>query len=71
MCLENGNVGQGISKEEAVAKLKEVIESFESICKTDPEVYISPVLIKELHEFLIVEEQAPFEESYELRAMHA
>lgn len=71
LCLENGNVGQGSTKEEAVGKLKEAIESFAAICKTEPEVYTSPILIKELHEFLFVEEQGAVGESYELRAVHA
>lgn len=31
LCLENGLVGQGISKETAIEKLKEAIESFKGL----------------------------------------
>jgi len=34
LCLENGLVGQGDTKERAVEKLKEVIASFEDVRKS-------------------------------------
>jgi len=71
LCLENGLVGQSNSKEKAVDKLKEAIESFQETCIMEPDVYNSPISIKELHEFLMVEEQKPSFETYELRAVYA
>lgn len=71
LCLENGVVGQGTTKEEAVTKLKEALESLEEIFKTETEVYRAPISIKELHEFLALEGKEPTEEAYELRAVHA
>ncbi len=71
LCLENGLVGQGHSKEKAIEKLKEAIESFEEAYKIESDVYNSPISIKELHEFLMVEEQKPSFESCELRAVYA
>jgi predicted RNase H-like HicB family nuclease len=71
LCLENGLVGQGNSKETAVAKLKEAIDSFEEVAQTEEEVYSAPLSIKELHEFLTVEGKEPATESYELRAVYA
>ncbi len=71
LCLENGLVGQGNSKEKAVAKLREAIDSFEEVVRTEEEVYNAPLSIKELHEFLMVEGRKPADESYELRAVYA
>lgn len=71
LCLENGLVGQGNSKEKAVAKLKEAIDSFEEVVRTEEEAYSAPLSIKELHEFLTVEGREPAGESYELRAVYA
>ena len=71
LCLENGLVGQGDTKEEAARKLKEAIDSFEEVCKTDSEIYNEPLSIKELHEFLMVESEKPLLETFELRAVHA
>ena len=71
MCLENGLIGQGNTKENAVGKLKESIDSFEDVSKTEKDIYTSPLSIKELHEFLTVEGEEPTLESYELRAVHA
>jgi len=51
LCLENGLVGQGITKENSVEKLKEAIDSFNEVCQSDDDIYNSPVSIKELHEF--------------------
>lgn len=71
MCLENGLVGQGSTKENAVEKLKEAIDSFEDVYKTEKDIYTSPLSIKELHEFLTVAGEEPTLGSYELRAVHA
>ncbi len=71
LCLENGLVGQSDSKEKAVEKLKEAIESFQEVYRIETDVYNSPISIKDLHEFLMVEEQSPFLETYELRAVYA
>jgi len=71
LSLENGVVGQGKTKEEAIAKVKEAINCFEEARKSDAEIYTSPVAIKELHEFLSVEGVEPIEEQFELRAVHA
>jgi predicted RNase H-like HicB family nuclease len=71
LCLENGIVGQGNIKESAMQKLKEAIQSFQDIQEDDSDVYSAPLSIKELHEFLTVEEKGPVPESYELRAVNA
>ena len=55
LCLENGLVGQGNTKEGAVEKLKEAIISFEDVRKSKADTYSAPISIKELHEFLTVE----------------
>ncbi len=71
LCLENGIVGQGETRESAIAKLKEAIESFQEVYKASSDVLCAPVSIKELHEFLTVESQEPTSEIYELRAVYA
>jgi predicted RNase H-like HicB family nuclease len=71
LCLENGLVGQGYTKEDAVEKLKEAIDSFENVYKKESDVYSAPLSIKELHEFLTVEGEKPVSEEYELRAVYA
>jgi predicted RNase H-like HicB family nuclease len=71
LCLENGLVGQGISKEESINKLKEAIGSFEDVRKTEEDVYSAPISIKELHEFLTLEGKELVSESFELRAVNA
>jgi predicted RNase H-like HicB family nuclease len=71
LCLENGLVGQGSTKEDAVEKLKEAIDSFEDVYKKESDVYSAPLSIKELHEFLTVEGEKPVSEEYELRAVYA
>ena len=55
LCLENGLVGQGETKEGAVKKLKEAIASFEDVRKSEADIHSAPVSIKELHEFLSIE----------------
>ena len=71
MCLENGLAGQGDTKEQAVEKMKEAIESLDDAIATDPDIYTLPVSIQELHEFLTVEDTDPFVEEYVLRVVHA
>ena len=71
LCLENGLVGQGNTKDDAVAKLKEAIESFEQGYKKENDIYNAPISVKELHEFLTVEGKQPISEEYELRAVYA
>jgi len=71
LCLENGIVGQGSSKDMAIEKLKEAIASFEEIRKNEPDIYTSPLSIKELHEFLTVEGVEPTLEPLEMRALNA
>ena len=70
LCLENGLAGQGVTKEKAIGKLREAIESFEDALN-EGDIYSAPVSIKELHEFLTIEDKEPTKETYELRAMHA
>ena len=38
LCLENGLVGQGDSKETAMAKVKEAIDSFEEVRKNETDI---------------------------------
>jgi predicted RNase H-like HicB family nuclease len=71
LCLENGIVGQGDTKEKAVQHLKEAVESVDIARKEDPETYLAPISVKELHEFLSVEAQDPILEPMELRAIYA
>ena len=71
LCLENGLVGQGDTKEAAVQKLKEAIESFDEVRQEKNDIYTAPLSIKELHEFLTVEGSDPAAEPYELRAVNA
>lgn len=71
LCLENGVVGQGESKETAVEKLKEAIDSFEEVRKNESDIYSAPLSIKDLHEFMTVESPEPILEPLELRALYA
>jgi len=71
LCLENGIVGQGDDKEQAVLRLKEAICSVEEAKKDDSKIFNEPLSIKELHEFLTIEGTAPVKESLELRAVYA
>ena len=52
LCLENGIAGQGESKDRAVDKLEEAIESFKEVCESEENVFHAPISIKALHEFL-------------------
>jgi len=38
LCLENGLVGQGATKKEAIDKLKEAIDSFAGAREEDPQI---------------------------------
>ena len=71
LCLENGIVGQGDTKEKAVEKLKEAIESFYKVRKEEQDIVTSPISIEELHEFLAVEAAEHILEPLELRAIYA
>ena len=71
LCLENGIVGQGKSKETAAEKLKEAIDSFEEVRKNESDIYSAPLSIKDLHDFLTVESSEPILEPLELRALYA
>jgi predicted RNase H-like HicB family nuclease len=71
LCLENGLVGQGATKDEAMRHLQEAITAFEEAVDQDKDVYSAPISIKELHEFLTVEEETPASEIYELRTVYA
>jgi predicted RNase H-like HicB family nuclease len=71
LCLENGLAGQGRTKEESIEKLKEAIESFEEVRKTEKDVYSAPISIKELHEFLTLEGKELVSQTFELRAVNA
>jgi len=71
LCLENGLVGQGMTKEESVRKLKEAIECVEDIKKVEEDVYSAPISINELHEFLTIEGEELVSQTFELRAVNA
>ena len=71
LCLENGIVGQGYTKDTAIAKLRDAIASIEAIRKEDGDIYSAPLSIKELHEFLTVEGIEELSESLEMRALYA
>ncbi len=71
LCLENGLVGQGKTKEESLTKLKEAIGSFLDAGKEDAGIAARPVSIGELHEFLAVAGSERKSEPFELRAIHA
>ncbi len=71
LCLENGLVGQGVTQENAISKLKDAIDSFEAVYETENNIYKAPVSIEELHEFLTVEDKEQNSEIYELRKVSA
>ena len=70
LCLENGLVGQGVTKPDAVQKLLEAIASFDQARAVESDLYAAPLSLGELHEFLTLEE-VPATESYELRMVYA
>lgn len=67
LCLENGLVGQGTTKDESIRKLKEAIESFEDVRRAEEGVYNAPISIKELHEFLTIEGKELVTKTFETR----
>jgi len=71
LCLENGTVGQGNTKEIAVGKLKEAIDSIEQARSEDRDIFSAPLSIKELHEFLTLEGIEPTTQPMEMRALYA
>jgi predicted RNase H-like HicB family nuclease len=71
LCLENGLVGQGDTKEEALARLQEAIASFEEARLQDDQIYTAPIAINELHEFLALESTPIHFSSYELLTIYA
>lgn len=71
LCLENGVVGQGMTKDEAIKKLKEAISSIEMARQDEPDIYSTPICIKELHEFLAYEDSKFLSEPLELQALYA
>ena len=70
LCLENGLVGQGNTPEKSIDKLKQAIESFSEVYESESDVYLSPLSINELHEFLTLED-AETSDTYELRKVYA
>lgn len=70
LCLENGLVGQGNTREQSIDKLKQAIESFSEVYQSESNVYLSPLSINELHEFLTLED-AEASDTYELRKVNA
>jgi predicted RNase H-like HicB family nuclease len=70
LCLENGLVGQGNTPEQSIDKLKQAIESFWEVYESESNIYLSPLAIHELHEFLTLED-AEASDTYELRKVYA
>lgn len=70
LCLENGLVGQGVTKSKAAEKLNQAVASFEEGTQGQYDVCRSPISVRELHEFLMFDEMQPVT-SYELRAVYA
>ena len=64
LCLENGIVAQGETKKMALEKLKEAVSSFELVRHDEPDIYTAPISIKELHEFLTIQEAKVFSEPF-------
>jgi predicted RNase H-like HicB family nuclease len=71
LCLENGLVGQGNTQDDAIAKLKEAIESFQDVRESEENICNTSVSIKELHEYLTIQTPEPILEVFELRAVYA
>lgn len=71
LCLENGLVGQGDTKEDALARLQEAIASVEAARLQDDQIYTAPIAINELHEFLTLGTTPTHSGSYELLTIHA
>jgi hypothetical protein len=71
LCLENGIVAQGYTKDIAIGKLREAISSIEVVRKDEKDIFSEPLSIKELHEFLTVEGIEELSEPLEMRALYA
>ncbi len=71
LCLENGLVGQGNTQEDSISKLKDAIDSFQEVYESETGIYNASVSIKELHEFLTVEDEDISSDIYELRKVYA
>jgi len=67
LCLENGLVGQGNTQDDAIAKLKEAIKSFQEVYELQEDIYKSPIPVKELDEFLTVETPERISKIFELK----
>ncbi|MFM9264362.1 hypothetical protein [Tychonema sp. BBK16] len=52
----NGLVGQGNTPEQSIDKLKQAIESFSEFYEAESNIYLNPLAINELHEFLTLED---------------
>ncbi len=52
----DGVAGQGLTKDEAIWKLKEAISSIEMAIQDESDIDSTPISIKELHEFLTYED---------------
>jgi predicted RNase H-like HicB family nuclease len=70
LCLENGLVGQGNTPEQSIDQLKQAIESFSEVYEAESNIYLNPLAINELHEFLTLED-AEASDTYELRKVYA
>jgi predicted RNase H-like HicB family nuclease len=68
--LKNGLVEQGNTPEQYSDQIKQAIESFSEIYESEPDVYISPFSINELHEVLTLED-AEASDTYELIKVYA
>ncbi len=71
MCLENGIVGQGTTKDDSIRNIKDAIDSFEEVRSSEEDIHSGPISIDELHEFLTIEGVEPLSQQYELRAISA
>ena len=49
-------MGQGDTPEKFLDKLKQAIESFSEVYESESEVYLSPISINKLHNFLTLED---------------
>ncbi len=54
-----------MTDEEAIKKLKEAISSIEVTIQDEPDIYSTPITIKELHEFLTYEDSKFFSKPLE------
>ena len=57
-------------KKGVLEKLKEAVSSFDLMRQDEPDIYTAPVSIKELHEFLTIEEAKVVSEPLELSALY-